>query len=113
MPKRRLAAAVRHRGGIDGYFDVWVVHGIFIRYFEQNVQDPDENLYRLSRITFLKEHETSAYRRDRSNVTNSMGSLDQHLHPDRESATALSSGGKLRHQLTAVTTNSLVNICAD
>jgi hypothetical protein len=30
-------------GGIDGYFDVWVVHGIFIRYFEQNLRDPDEN----------------------------------------------------------------------
>jgi hypothetical protein len=38
---RRLAAAVRPRGGNDGYFDVWVAHGIFIRYVEQNVQGPD------------------------------------------------------------------------
>lgn len=36
-------AAVRPSGGIDGHYDVWVVHGIFICHFEQNVQDPDEN----------------------------------------------------------------------
>jgi len=35
-------AAVRPSGGIDGHFDVSIVHGIFIRYSEQNVQRPDE-----------------------------------------------------------------------
>ena len=36
-------AVVRPSGGFDGHFDVWVVHCIFIRYFEQNVRQPDEN----------------------------------------------------------------------
>ena len=36
-------ATVRPRGGIDGHFDVWVVHGFFICHFEQNVHRPDEN----------------------------------------------------------------------
>jgi hypothetical protein len=56
--------------------------------------------------------ERTIYRVD-LNVISALGALDQHLHPDRESATALSSGGKLQHQLTAVTTNSLVNFYAD
>jgi hypothetical protein len=42
-------AAVRPSGGFDGHFDVWVVHGIFIRYFEQNVQRPDETQAKLTR----------------------------------------------------------------
>jgi hypothetical protein len=36
-------AVVRPGGEFDGHFDVWVVHCIFIRYFEQNVRQPDEN----------------------------------------------------------------------
>ena len=33
-------ASVRPSGGVDWRFDVWVVHGIFIRHFEQNVTAP-------------------------------------------------------------------------
>jgi hypothetical protein len=40
-------AFVRPSGGIDWRFDVWVVHGIFIRHFEQNVQRPEETQPRL------------------------------------------------------------------
>jgi hypothetical protein len=35
-------AAVLPGGGIDRHFEVWVFRGIFLRYFEQNVQEPDE-----------------------------------------------------------------------
>ena len=34
-------AAVPPCGGIDGHFNVWAVHSIFIRYFEQNVLGPN------------------------------------------------------------------------
>ena len=40
-------APVRPGRGIDWHFDVWVVHRIFIRYFEQNVQRPDETQAKL------------------------------------------------------------------
>jgi hypothetical protein len=36
-------AAVRPSRGIDGHFDVWIIYGIFIRYFESNVHRADEN----------------------------------------------------------------------
>jgi hypothetical protein len=42
-------AVVRPSGGFDGHFDVWVVHCIFIRYFEQNVRRPDEDQPKLIR----------------------------------------------------------------
>ena len=34
-------ALVRPGGRVDRYFDVWVVHSIFIRYFEQIVLGPN------------------------------------------------------------------------
>jgi len=44
-------AAVRPGGGIDGHYDVRIVHGIFIRCFEQNVQRPDETQGKLILFT--------------------------------------------------------------
>jgi hypothetical protein len=44
-------APVRPSGGFNGHLDVWIVHGIFIRRIEQNVQGSEDTQAKLIHFT--------------------------------------------------------------